>query len=81
MNTVAEPIELLEAECSALSWYEDPVAAPAVAPVAAPEPRPPQLDDEADGYLSLDPACSERVLGWTVERICLAPSWCREPNI
>lgn len=76
MNTVAEPIELLEAECSAHGWYEAP--APSVAPPF--EMHVPEADEETDEYLSLDPACSERVLGWTVERICLAPCWCREPD-
>ncbi len=77
MNTVAEPIELLEAECSALGWYEElPVAAPAARTTS----RPSQPDDEMDEYLSLDPLRSGRVLDWTVERICLAPCWHREPE-
>ena len=48
MNAIAEPIELLEAECNALGLYES------------------NDDDEA---ASFGQSCSQRVLGWTVERI------------
>jgi hypothetical protein len=51
MNAIAEPVELLEAECNAQGWYD------------------PSVDDE-DYAPMIDEACSERVLGWTVERIC-----------
>ena len=50
MNAIAEPIELLEAECNAQGYYD------------------PGIDD--DYAPVIDEACSERVLGWTVERIC-----------
>ncbi len=49
MNAIAEPIELLEAECNALGLYETREA-----------------EDETE---VVDETCSQRVLGWTVERI------------
>lgn len=61
MNAIAEPIELLEAECNAACWY-DPAA------------------EEGDDADVIDVACSERVLEWTVERICAGPSYCRAPQ-
>jgi hypothetical protein len=62
MNALAEPIELLESECNAHSWY-DPSAA----------------DEDEDEPVG-DPACSARVLGWTVERICTCPTFRRNPD-
>jgi hypothetical protein len=61
MNAIAEPIELLEAECNAAAWHEPPC-------------------EETDDALVIDTACSERVLEWTVERICACPSYCRAPQ-
>lgn len=60
MNALAEPIELLDAECNAHSWYDLPA-------------------QEEEEQLT-DPACSERVLGWTVESICTSPSFRRNPE-
>jgi hypothetical protein len=48
MNAIAEPIELLEAECNAPAWVD--------------------RDDDVDA--AIDEACGERVLDWTVQRIC-----------
>ncbi len=50
MNAIAEPIELLEAECNAQGWYD--------------------TQSEDDYAPVIDEACSERVLGWMVQRIC-----------
>jgi hypothetical protein len=63
MNAIAEPIELLEAECYAQGWYQA-------------EEREPEEDDVE----AFDVRCSERVLEWTVERICACPSFCRNPE-
>jgi hypothetical protein len=62
MNALAEPIELLDAECNARNWYD------------------PSVDDADDDTPATDPACSERVLGWTVEIICTCPSFRRNPE-
>lgn len=67
MNAIAEPIELLEAECNAPAWHE-----------AVDEEVDHAL--EGDDVLVIDTACSERVLDWTVERICACPSFCRAPQ-
>jgi len=63
MNAIAEPIELLEAECYAQGWYQV-------------EDREIEEDD-ADTF---DVECSQRVLDWTVERICACPPFCRNPE-
>lgn len=47
---IADPVELLEAECNAHGYYDPGIA----------DDYPPASDE----------ACSERVLGWTVEHIC-----------
>ena len=63
MNALAEPIELLESECNAQSWYDPSV----------------EVETEDDEPVR-DPACSARVLGWTVERICTCPTFRRNPD-
>jgi len=65
MNAIADPIELLEAECEAIGWY------------GAAEPP---LEDDADDDETIDFACSQRVLDWTVERICACPPYRRHPE-
>lgn len=68
MNAIAEPIELLEAECYAQGWYQ----------AEEPELEAREIEDDEDD--TFDVRCSERVLEWTVERICACPSFCRSPE-
>lgn len=68
MNAIAEPIELLEAECYAQGWYQ----------TEEPEIEAREVEDDEDD--TFDVRCSERVLEWTVERICACPSFCRNPE-
>jgi hypothetical protein len=64
MNALAEPIELLESECNAPSWYD-------------PSPVDEAEDDDA---MAVDPVRGARVVVWTVERICTCPTFKRAPD-